>query len=264
MNLVDEEAGEELALNLTPLVDIAFLLLIFFMVTTTFQDPERSLDVDLPEAQSGSPEARAPEELVINVLQDGETVVGGETLDAEALTRGVTPAMVHYYFGSKEGLHDAMLERTFDRVLERVAAVAARVRSEEGGPDERLGDLLEVLVQTFAAEPWVPTLVVREVFSEGGRFRDRFVQSYASRMAALLATGGFGGDNSSTVGVGLDDWEWGVSLHSDDALVFKKLIYEMRFDPASALYAEFGPFYVGVHRTPADLEQLLSCDGNPA
>jgi AcrR family transcriptional regulator len=99
---------------------------------------------------------------------------------------GVTPAMVHYYFGSKEGLHDAMLERTFDRVLERVAAVAARVRSEEGGPDERLGDLLEVLVQTFAAEPWVPTLVVREVFSEGGRFRDRFVQSYASRMAALL------------------------------------------------------------------------------
>jgi len=64
--------------------------------------------------------------------------------------------------------------------------VAARVRSEEGGPDERLGDLLEVLVQTFAAEPWVPTLVVREVFSEGGRFRDRFVQSYASRMAALL------------------------------------------------------------------------------
>jgi len=57
--------------------------------------------------------------------------------------------------------------------------------------------------------------------------------------------------------VGLDDWEWGVSLHSDDPLVFKKLVYEMRFDPASALYAEFGPFYVGVRRSPEQLAELL-------
>jgi peroxiredoxin len=57
--------------------------------------------------------------------------------------------------------------------------------------------------------------------------------------------------------VGLDDWEWGVSLHADDALVFKKLIYEMRFDPTSALYAEFGPFYVGVRQQPRDLGALL-------
>jgi len=57
--------------------------------------------------------------------------------------------------------------------------------------------------------------------------------------------------------VGLDDWEWGVSLHADDALVFKKLIYEMRFDPASSLYAEFGPFYVGVRRTIEQLPTLL-------
>ena len=42
-----------------------------------------------------------------------------------------------------------------------------------------------------------------------------------------------------------DDWEWSVDLHSDDMLVFKKLVYEMRFDPASARFAEFGPFYVG-------------------
>jgi len=57
--------------------------------------------------------------------------------------------------------------------------------------------------------------------------------------------------------VGLDDWEWGVSLHSNDALVFKKLIYEMRFDPASALFAEFGPFYIGIRRTPEQLSALL-------
>jgi chlorite dismutase len=57
--------------------------------------------------------------------------------------------------------------------------------------------------------------------------------------------------------IGLDDWEWGVSLHADDALVFKKLIYEMRFDPASALFAEFGPFYVGIRRQAGDLRALL-------
>jgi chlorite dismutase len=57
--------------------------------------------------------------------------------------------------------------------------------------------------------------------------------------------------------IGLDDWEWGVSLPSEDTLVFKKLIHEMRFDPASALFAEFGPFYVGIKRTPDQLGALL-------
>jgi hydrogen peroxide-dependent heme synthase len=46
--------------------------------------------------------------------------------------------------------------------------------------------------------------------------------------------------------IGFDDWEWGVDLFADDALTFKKLIYEMRFDEASAKFAEFGPFYVGL------------------
>lgn len=45
--------------------------------------------------------------------------------------------------------------------------------------------------------------------------------------------------------VGLDDWEWGVTLFANDPLQFKKLVYEMRFDESSARFAEFGPFYVG-------------------
>jgi chlorite dismutase len=58
--------------------------------------------------------------------------------------------------------------------------------------------------------------------------------------------------------VGLDDWEWGVTLFADDALVFKKLIYEMRFDPASSRFALFGPFYVGIRFAPADVCQVLA------
>lgn len=54
--------------------------------------------------------------------------------------------------------------------------------------------------------------------------------------------------------IGLDDWEWGVDLFADDPAVFKQLIYEMRFDEASSLYAGFGPFYVGVRLDPDALE----------
>lgn len=58
--------------------------------------------------------------------------------------------------------------------------------------------------------------------------------------------------------IGFDDWEWGVDLFADEPLVFKKLIYEMRFDQVSAVYALFGQFYVGVRVPAAQLEKLLS------
>jgi len=57
--------------------------------------------------------------------------------------------------------------------------------------------------------------------------------------------------------IGFDDWEWGVDLFADDPVVFKKLIYEMRFDEASAMYAEFGPFYVGLQFSPAEISRFL-------
>jgi chlorite dismutase len=51
--------------------------------------------------------------------------------------------------------------------------------------------------------------------------------------------------------IGMDDWEWGVDLFADDPVVFKKLIYEMRFDEVSAVYALFGTFQIGV-RLPVE------------
>jgi peroxiredoxin len=59
-----------------------------------------------------------------------------------------------------------------------------------------------------------------------------------------------------TGSIGFDDWEWGVDLFADDPLVFKKLIYEMRFDPVSAVYALFGSFFVGVRLRAAELASL--------
>ena len=60
-----------------------------------------------------------------------------------------------------------------------------------------------------------------------------------------------------TGSIGFDDWEWGVDLFADDPLVFKKLIYEMRFDEVSAVYALFGSFYVGLRCPAKSLHQLL-------
>jgi len=57
--------------------------------------------------------------------------------------------------------------------------------------------------------------------------------------------------------VGLDDWEWGVDLFADDPLVFKKLIYDLRFDEGSARYAGFGPFYVGLQFPARELPLFL-------
>ena len=54
-----------------------------------------------------------------------------------------------------------------------------------------------------------------------------------------------------TVAVGLDDWEWGVTLWARNPAFLKEIVYTMRFDEASARYAEFGPFYVG-YASPAE------------
>src|ERR1700733_328146 len=58
--------------------------------------------------------------------------------------------------------------------------------------------------------------------------------------------------------IGFDDWEWGVDLFADDPLVFKRLIYEMRFDEVSAEYALFGTFYVGIRCPAIELPHWLN------
>jgi peroxiredoxin len=61
-----------------------------------------------------------------------------------------------------------------------------------------------------------------------------------------------------TGSIGFDDWEWGVDLFAQDPLIFKRLIYEMRFDEVSAVYALFGPFYIGIRCPVAQVAELLS------
>jgi len=67
-----------------------------------------------------------------------------------------------------------------------------------------------------------------------------------------------------TGSMGFDDHEWGVTLWADDATQIKKLLYEMRFDPSTSKFAEFGPFYFGRKLAPADLGAYLAGERLPA
>ena len=67
-----------------------------------------------------------------------------------------------------------------------------------------------------------------------------------------------------TGSVGLDDYEWGVTLFADDMTDVKHLLYEMRFDPSTSKFAEFGPFYVGRQFPPSDLPALLAGETVPS
>jgi hydrogen peroxide-dependent heme synthase len=69
---------------------------------------------------------------------------------------------------------------------------------------------------------------------------------YADRITQLI-----------TSATGIDDWEWGVTLFSRDLKSIRDIVYEMRFDPGSAIYGEFGPFYIGVRFKPEDLAAVL-------
>ena len=70
----------------------------------------------------------------------------------------------------------------------------------------------------------------------------RVGRGYAGRVLQLI-----------TGSTGIDDWEWGVTLLADDPAVLKEIVHEMRFDEASARYAEFGPFIVSLLDEPASV-----------
>jgi chlorite dismutase len=90
-----------------------------------------------------------------------------------------------------------------------------------------------------------------------------YSESFARRASMMREHGMIGRTYAGRVtqvisgSIGYDDWEWGVDLFAQDPLVFKKLIYEMRFDEASARFAEFGPFYTGLQFAPAQLGAYL-------
>ena len=86
MRLFTETETEGEVVTLTPLIDVLFLLIIFFMAATEFYKADRELSVEVPQTEHAEEPTDAPSDIIINVLLDGRIVVGGETVDEQALT----------------------------------------------------------------------------------------------------------------------------------------------------------------------------------
>src|SRR5579864_1898601 len=87
---------EEPALNLTPMIDVVFNLIIFFMVGTRFADMERQFDIQLPQVSDAQPLTTPPEEIVINVFSNGRVVVREATLTLDQLQDLLEQAQARY------------------------------------------------------------------------------------------------------------------------------------------------------------------------
>jgi AcrR family transcriptional regulator len=98
---------------------------------------------------------------------------------AVAEEAGVNPALVHYYFGSKFEL----LQAVFDRVFEPLAEAIARM-GRSGKVD--LEELIGLLFEAFGHNPALPRLIVREVMLGAGPMREHFVRAYAPRLGGAL------------------------------------------------------------------------------
>lgn len=83
------------SLGLTPLIDVVFLLLIFFLVATKFAEEERELELLLPEASEAQPLTSKPEEMFINIDAQGRYFVTGKTLGVDGLYQVLRVAWVN-------------------------------------------------------------------------------------------------------------------------------------------------------------------------
>ncbi len=77
--------NEHFNLEMTPLIDVVFLLIIFFLVATTFHQLEREIAVAVPLSETGESGDQGPEPVVVNVLDDGRLVVGGIAIRLDQL-----------------------------------------------------------------------------------------------------------------------------------------------------------------------------------
>ena len=93
MLLKARNAEEGVHIEIMPLIDMVFLLLIFFLVATTFQQTEREMQIALPFAQASGPISASLREIIVNVDRDGKFVVSGRTLSADDLQALVAEAV---------------------------------------------------------------------------------------------------------------------------------------------------------------------------
>lgn len=105
---------------------------------------------------------------------------------AVAEAAGVNPAMIHYYFGSKQGLYEAMLSETFTPLFANLSAAlnaGPDLQTDQQSPVRRF---FHAYMHTLGANPWLPPLILREVVAETGQLRQWFIQQFAAPGGGML------------------------------------------------------------------------------
>jgi len=98
MRFTGKLKAESVGFQIAPMIDVVFLLLIFFVTSQIYAQWESEIDIHLPTAKTASEEARLPGEIIVNISQSGEVVVSGQTLD-EARLATVLRRLVSVYPG---------------------------------------------------------------------------------------------------------------------------------------------------------------------
>ena len=167
----------------------------------------------------------------------------------------------------------SVVELSLHGVAERYRTILQQKGIEEGSPewDAALEEMLEEDRQVqrgrlYPQFPFDDYICFYPMDKKRGEHKNWFMLEGKDRGKLMAAHGKTGRKYTGKVSqiisssMGLDDFDWGVSLYSQNPLYFKKLIYEMRYDEVSAIYAEFGPFMIGRRMEP---HQLLSMDPWP-
>lgn len=132
------------------------------------------------------PRARGDERqrlLDVAITLFAEQGIAATPLSAIARRAHVTPALLHYYFGNRERLLDALMTERFLPLLE---PVHADLLAQAHDPARQITTLVRNLFHTLDANPWLPPLWLREVLTEGGLLRERLLHGVAARIAPLL------------------------------------------------------------------------------
>lgn len=165
----------------------------------------------------------------------------------------------------------SVTETSLYRTPKERAEEALRDEDVEPGTDaydERRGQIMKRL-EKYRAQRLHPALpemdyVTFYPMKKRRRQQANWYQLPTEQRAEMMASHGtigrrYAGDVRQiiTSAVGLDDWEWGVTLYAHDPVMFKRLVYEMRFDEVSARYSDFGPFYTGYRLEPDQFAELF-------
>lgn len=106
------------------------------------------------------------------------------SLRAVARRARVTPALVHYYFGNREQLVDALV---VERILPLVVGVGAKVAQASADPRDLVRTFVTTIIGVLSENAWLPPIWVREVLTENGALRERLMTQIAPNIAPELA-----------------------------------------------------------------------------